>query len=126
MKKALFLAIISILAATSFSFAFEDTWLSSNTATADTTKILCQSTSYTVGVSTIIVGGHGIFHGACVNTGAAGTLTVYNSSSTAVNPIFAMNTAAVVPCSLYDVNMSSGLVYTNSATANVTMLYSCY
>lgn len=124
MKKLIIFGI-SVLAVT-VAFAFEPMWKSSNTATADTTQSLCLSQTYLVGTSTVSSGGHGIFHGACVNTGAAGTLTIYNSSNTAINPIAAINTAAVVPCALYDVGVSSGLTYTNSATANVTILYQCY
>lgn len=101
------------------AFATPSVWLSSNTATADTTQVLCPNTA---NVNTK----RAILHAVCVNTGAAGTLTVYNSSATAVNPLLAMNTAAVVACATYDISTSSGLTYTNSATANVTLTYMCY
>jgi hypothetical protein len=117
MKKFLLL-VASIFGMSSFSFAVaNNVWTSSNTATADTAQVLCSQAN---------TARHGVFHGACVNTGAAGTLTIYNSSSTAVNPIAAINTAAVVPCALFDAGMANGIVYTNSSTANVTLLYTCY
>lgn len=87
-------------------------WKSSNTATADTTKSLCGT-------------GRGIIHGARVNTGAAGTLTIYNSRASATLPVAAINTAALASLD-FDVLLSSGVTYTNSATANVTLLYDCY
>jgi hypothetical protein len=128
--------LISILAALlMFSapcFALDtDVWLSSNTQTADTTKNLCPGIPYTVASSsftsvTYTSGNHGIFHGACVNNGvAAGLLTVYNSSATATVPIATIATSTAMPCSFYDVAVSSGLTYTNSTTANVTILYQC-
>ena len=103
-----------------------DVWLSSNTATADTTKNLCPGQTYVVQGSTYTSGNHAVFHGACINTPVAGTLTIYNSSATATAPIAAISTSTGMPCSLYDVQVSSGLTYTNSATANVTILYQCY
>jgi hypothetical protein len=103
--------------------AAQPVWLSSNTATADTTQNLCKGLSNASG---FFSNNHGIFHGACINTGVAGTLTIYNSSATATSPIAAINTGTAQPCSLYDVSISSGLTYTNSATANVTILYQCY
>ena len=130
MKKILAI-IASFLMFSSQCFALDtDVWLSSNTATADTTKNLCPGIPYSVASSsyttnTYTSGNHGIVHGVCINTGAAGTLTVYNSSATATSPIAAMNTAAAAPCSFFDVAVSSGLTYTNSATANVTILYQC-
>ena len=117
MKKILFFLAFALLGAQTAHAISMDVWLSSNTATADTAQTLCNQQNQTR---------HGVLHGVCVNTGAAGTFTVYNASSTAANPIAAINTAAVVPCMFYDVMVSSGLVYTNSATANVTVLYQCY
>lgn len=125
MKK--FIAIlISFFMFSGPAFCFEPTWISSNTATADTTKNLCPGQTYLIGTSTVTEGNHGIFHGACVNTGVTGTLTVYNSSATATVPIAAILTSTSMPCSLYDVAVSSGLTYTNSATGNVTILYTCF
>lgn len=91
-------------------------WRSSHTASADTAQKLCnqQNTSR-----------HGILGSVCVNTGAAGSLTIYNSSSTAANIVAVIDTTAK-GCNRYEVYTSSGLVYTNSATADVTMMFDCY
>lgn len=101
-----------------FSYASGPVWSSSNTATADTTQALCTKTFLSSWP-------HGIVHGLCVNTGAAGTYTIFNSSAAAIQPLAAIDTTAK-GCQYYDVQMSSGVTYTNSATANVTLLYSCY
>lgn len=104
-----------------FTFAFAsgtDVWIASNTATVDTTKVVCPQRSNTKQ-------GHGVISRVCVNTGTAGTYTIYNASAAAVNPIAAIDTAAK-GCQAYDVAFSSGLTYTNSAAANVTLMYSCF
>lgn len=123
-----FLAIFaSLLMFSATAFAFEDTWLSSNTATADTTKLLCSGSSYLVGTSTITTGNKGIIHGLCIGNGVPGEIvTVYNSSASATNPIFAVSASTMTPCSIYDVAVSSGLTYSKTSTANVTFLYQCY
>lgn len=119
MKRLLFI-IASVFLLSQLALAFQTSlWLSSNTSTADTTQNLCKN--YNSGGSV-----RGVFHGVCLNTATAGTLTIYNSSGTANNPIAAMDTNRAVPCNYYDVEVSSGLTYTNSATANVTILYQCY
>ena len=123
--KRLFLAMGFILGLGLGAMATPSVWKSSNTATADTTQVLSTPTNYLVGTSTIREGGHGVYHGICINTGTAGTFTIYNSSASAANPIAATSTASV-GCLTYDVGISSGLTYTNSATANVTVLYMCY
>jgi len=119
MKRTL-IAFIILVMASIMALAVEDVWLSSHTATADTTKNLCLPT----------ISGQlprSILHGVCINTGVAGTLTIYASSGSAINPIAAVNTSTTMPCSLYDVASSSiGLTYTNSATADVTILYQCW
>lgn len=118
MKKiVLLLALISLFQASCFAIR-ADVWISSNTATADTTKALCNNTFPSSWP-------HAILHGICVNTGSAGTFTLYNSSASAIQPIAAIDTTAK-GCQNYDVQLSSGLTYTNSATANVTVLYQCY
>src|SRR5580765_6446613 len=99
--KRLLLAAIILLSGT-FAFASgSEIWISSNTATADTTKVVCPKfpASRT---------GHGVFNAVCVNTGAAGTFTVYNSSASAINPFAAIDTTAK-GCQRYDVSFSSGL-----------------
>src|SRR5665213_2267309 len=106
--KKLVAILLSLFAGASLAFAVnQSVWLSSNTATADTTKNLCPGISYTVASSSYTSqsytsGNHAIFHGACINTGSAGTLTIYNSSATATSPIAAINTTTAQPCSLYD------------------------
>jgi len=121
------LALIGMVAA---AYAFEPVWRASHTATADSLKILCQSKSYLIGTSTSTVGGKGILHEICVNDpgSASGTITVYDSSSTAVNPymILTATTAVNSVCVPYDVAFSSGMVYTTSAANDVTFVYACY
>lgn len=111
--KRILLAGVLIFSTVS-AYAVGSVWTSSNTATADTGKGLCVAGSP-----------RALLHTACVNTGSAGTLTLYNAKASAANPVAAINTAAAL-CLTYDVALSSGLSYTNSATANVTMTYSCY
>lgn len=131
MKKVL---LAGLLAFTCWEVSYAvvmDSWVSSNTATADTIKNLCPGTStLLVNGSTQTWGNRGVFHGVCINTGAVGSLSVWNSSApvaaNAPSPIAVMNTATAQPCSIYDVGFSSGLTYTNSATANITLLYQCY
>jgi hypothetical protein len=129
MKKILLFASLMGLPAVGFCVA--QIWTSSHTATADTTKPLCISSTYIVGTSTNTSGGRGILHGVCVNDSgpAAGTVAIYNSSSTAVNPVAIIRSTSAVTsgCAFYDVQMSSGIVYTNSTAGNdVTILYECY
>lgn len=125
--KKLTIFLVSFLIFSSCAYAINiAVWSSSNTATADTTKNLCPGLPYLIGTSTVTEGNHGIIHGACINSGQPGTLTVYNSSATATNPIFALSTSTAMPCSQYDVAVSSGLTYSNSSTANVTLTYTCY
>lgn len=110
--------LISLLVLLSVSTVYAvDVWRSSTTATADTTKSLCNTARP--------LSGRGMVHNVCVNTGAAGTFTVYNSSAAAVNPLAAIDTTAK-GCTEYDVMLTSGVTYSNSATANVTLTYACY
>jgi hypothetical protein len=94
-------------------------WTSSYTATADTGQALCtqENTSR-----------HGILHAVCVTDANSGLFTVYNASSTAVNPVTVIrSTAALVSgCMNFDIQMSSGIVYSNSTASKVTVLYNCY
>lgn len=125
--KKLIIALASFFMLSTVSFALQtDVWISSNTATADTTKNICAGIPYVVNGSTFTSGSRGVFHGVCINNPTAGTLTVYNSSATATSPIAAINTSSAAVCSFFDVATSSGLTYTNSATANITLLYQCY
>jgi hypothetical protein len=90
-------------------------WIASHTATADTTKQLCTGSTPN----------HGIIHGVCVNTSGAGTMTIYNSSYTAVNIMTALTTTTT-GCFYYDMFLSSGVVYSKTGTADSTILYQCY
>lgn len=132
MKRYAFFPVFfaSFLIGVAICMAVPQVWISSHTATADTTKILCQSNTFVVAGSTFTNGGKGILHSVCVNDASAGsgTVTIYNSSSTAVNPVAIIRSTSAVSsgCNMYDVYMSSGLVYTNSATNDVTITYECY
>jgi hypothetical protein len=108
--------------------AFQSTiWLSSNVPTAVSTTTLCTPTNYVVSGTTYTEGGHGVLHGVCVNTAAAGNVQVFNSSATAANSITGLySTATQVPCNFYDVGISSGLSYDKNGTADITILYQCY
>lgn len=114
MKKLL--AVLMVMFSVAWVHASPTIYKSSNTATVDTAQALCPNGK---------ASRHGMVHSVCVNTGAAGTLTLWNAFGTGANPIAAVNTANAI-CLTYDVTTSSGLSYTNSATANVTIAYDCY
>ena len=118
MKRVLlFLVALSL---TSVSMAFFPVWLSSHTETADTTQNLCKpQTSGQVA--------HADFHGVCIDsaTAAASTFIVYAASGSANNMIVDID-ATKGGCYYYDVEVSSGLTYSNSSTAHATVLYQCY
>lgn len=115
MKKLLITSILIFGAAISHAVT-PAVFRSSNTVTIDTARGLC-----TQGGATR----HAVLHTACVNTGTAGTLTLYNTFGTAASPIAAIDTAAK-GCQTYDVITSSGLSYANSAAANITISYECF
>lgn len=122
-KLAIFLA--SFLMMGSMAFAVDmDVWLSSNTATADTTVPLCAQ--YLVGTSTVTA--RGVVHSVVVSSPSAGGVTLYNSSWTAtgVQNIGPDNTGSNVAPYNYDVVFTNGLMYTKTGTANVQILYQCY
>ena len=127
--KNFFLSTLLALVATTV-FAFQPVWRASHTATADSTKILCQGNTYVINGSTVTNGNLGILHGVCVNdpSAATGTITVYDSSSTATNAfaVIRATAAATMGCMFYDVQVSSGLVYSNSTTNDITLLYQCF
>lgn len=128
MKRFLAAGLIFCLGIT--AWAYEPVWLASHTTTADTTQILCLSHTYLVNGSTVSGGGRGILHEICVNDApsVAGAITVYNSSSTAVNAYAVLRATAATNsiCVPYDVTFSSGLVYTTSNANDVTFVYTCY
>ena len=123
MKKIL-LAFLIGMSCAAFARAVDmDVWISSNTATADTTLPLCGQ--YLVGTSTAVY--HGVLHEVVVSTGASGGVTVYQSSfSSTANSIGPINTAAVAAPFVYDVAFPSGMMYTKTGTAQVQILYQCY
>lgn len=101
-----------------------DTWVSSFTATVDTTKNVCGADRG------IVTNKRGFFHGVCVSSASVGggVYTVYNASASAINPLAVIDTTTK-GCYYYDVvasTASKGLTYSNSSTANVTLLYNCY
>lgn len=107
-----------IFSVSTVSWCITNIFISTNTATHDILQVLCSQ--YAPGLNV-----NGIVHTICVNTGVSGTFTLYNSSASVVNPVAAINTSTV-GCQIYDVVLSSGITYTNSATANVTVSYQCY
>lgn len=122
--KRLLGAFTLIFAVASGVLAVESIWYSSTTATADTTRVLCPKQP------NVTARGHGIYHGVCVSVptnGLSGMVGVYNSSASAVNIISSTTTGgyAFPTCSYYDVAFSSGLTYTNTSTATVTLMYGC-
>ena len=122
MKKYIIFGL-SVLAVTA-AFAFEPVWLSSNTATVDTTQVLCGQYAIN-GTSTTL---HGIIHEVVVSSiSATGTVTLYNSTSTAtgqsIGPIL---TTTVSSPYTYDVTFPGGLIYSKTGGAQVQIIYACY
>lgn len=107
-----------------FSYAVDmDVWLSSNTATADATGVLCGQ--YVVGTSTVVY--HGVLHAVIVSTPTAGGVTVYqSSSSTTAASIGPVNTSVTQSPIYYDVSFPNGMMYAKTGTAQVQILYQCY
>lgn len=105
-----------------YAFAVDTVWLSTTTATADTTKVLCPREAS-------VARGHGVLHSICVNTpvtGLDGRFTVYSASASATNPLaIVWSGTASQGCSVYDIAFSSGLSYTSVSTANVTATFTC-
>lgn len=120
MKKKFLLFVASFLMFSIPVFAISGSvYLSSHTATANTTQALCQQAP--VGSNP-----HGVLNSVCVNTGAStSSATIYNSSGTANNVIAIIDTTTK-GCLTYNVLLSSGITYTTSSTADVTFLYQCY
>jgi hypothetical protein len=128
MKKILVLLGILLGMGAGIACAFQSTvWQSSNSAVAVSTINLCAGQTYLVGTSTYTEGNHGVLHGVCINTAAAGNIQIFNSSATATNSITGvLNTGTIEPCNFYDVGVSSGLSVNRNGTADVTVLYQCY
>lgn len=124
-----FFAVILFLLMTNKAHAVVmDIWLSSNTATADTTQVLCGQ--YAVGGTTSTL--KGVIHEVVVSSPSAGSVTLYNSSftATAVQSIGPVTTGGISQSSvspyLYDVIFPGGLIYSKTGTAQVQILYQCY
>jgi hypothetical protein len=115
MKRLLILSAILFSAGLAHAGA-PAVYRSSFTATADTTKNLCMNR-------------RGFLHGVCVSSATAlpSTFIVYATSATAAN-IIATIDGTKTGCYYFDVVASTptGLTYSNSATANTTVLYDCY
>lgn len=111
MKKILIAALIFV----SIPVMAAEIFRSSQTATADSAKALCTE------------GKRGYLYNVCVSSAIAATgITVYNSSfTTAVQNTGFVSTASV-GCYEYLVGYPSGLMYTKTGTANVTIAYDCY
>lgn len=122
MKKMLVI-LASFLMFSMPAFAISgNVYYSSHTATADTTKALCTSSIPGIFGST----NKAIINSVCVNTGATtSSVTLYNSSGTAVNTLAVVD-ATSKGCLSYNVILSSGITYTTAGTADITMMYQCY
>lgn len=116
--KRLLIAATILLSSTMAFASGADLWISSNTATADTNKVLCPK--YPTAKQS-----HGALGSVCINFTTPGTYSVYNASGSAINPIATIDTS-VRGCLRYDISFSSGLTYVNSSTANVTAMYNCF
>lgn len=123
MKKLIIFAL-SVLSVTAV-FAFEPIWLSSNTATVDTTQVLCGQYAIN-GTSTTL---KGLIHEVVVSSiSATGTVALYNSTYTATNvsSIGPILTTTVSSPYIYDVTFPGGLVYSKTGGAQVQIIYACY
>lgn len=123
--KRLCLFLASLFLASSLAMAFEPIWLSSNTATVDTTQVLCGQ--YAVNGNTTTL--KGLVHEVIVSSaGALGTVQLFNSTFTAttalsIGPIITTNQA---PPYVYDVIFPGGLIYSKTGAAQVQIIYACY
>lgn len=111
MKRLLWIGILMVLGAASVHAA-GTVWTSSNTATG-TSGGLCVS------------GAKGFIHGVCVNTAAATSLTLYNSSWTTTGRSIGAIDTSVNGCKYYDTIFPAGLYLSKTGTGSVTILYDC-
>lgn len=118
-KRFVFTVLVLFLAFEAV-YAFQTTvWNSSNSAVNISTTALCTETGAT--------GIRGVLHGVCINTAAAGSVQVFNSSGSATNPITGVySTATQVPCNFYDVAVTSNISVNHNGTADITVLFQCY
>lgn len=119
MKKIL-VGVLLMLVPVSVMAGPWNVWRASFTATADTAKSLC---------SDVNVGKRkGVLHNIIVGSAQAGTITIYNSYNTAANPfaVICATCAMISGAVPFDVDMSSGIVYTNSTAGTLlTITYQC-
>jgi len=124
--KRLLLVAVAIFCLFELSYAINrEIWLSSNTQTADTFQQLCTQSTWN--------SRRALVHGVCINNGVPGTTySIWGSSPGVTAAALVTSTVAVInastttACQYYDVIISSGLFYSNSGTANVSLLYQCY
>lgn len=95
-----------------------DAWISSNTATTDSMKVLCGG------------GQKAILHGVCSNYPvASSTMTFANSSYTitgvSIIKVSSLNVSHT-ECFYYDASFPGGLIYDKYLEGDVTILYACY
>jgi hypothetical protein len=111
-----FLGIIALLLLAGSVHAAESVWKSSNTATAESSAVLCGQGKR----------GH-LFSVAVSSAGAAQSgITVYNSSfTTTTDFVGPIDTRAQVQYG-YRTPMVKGMMYTKTGTAQVQILYDCY
>jgi len=123
MKKLLISAILLFIS--TFGYAVSAVWISSYTATADTTQNLC-------------INKNGLLHGIVVSSASAtngGLVSIYASSATVDSTMAVVDTTgrgsyfydtvaiATNTAGSYDY---TGLTYSKVGTASVTILYYCY
>lgn len=118
-----------------FGHALEAPWLSSNTATADSTSTLCGQFSIANGTNTIIVPSQGWLHGVVISSGSSSvnnTIQFYDSSWTVVS---ATSSRVIGPINItsvstnpmiYDIVFRYGLSYVKTGLSTVQILYQCF
>lgn len=126
MIKRLILAVALICVSVPTVVLAWDTWRSSYTATIDTTKNLCGTDAGLVGPTR-----RGFLHSVCISSSAfqTDTITIYNSSGTAINPLTTIDGTAYEGCFNYDVvasTINKGLTYSKTGGAIVQIQYDCY
>lgn len=118
MKRLLTAAVILFLGSVAcYANSSDATWKSSNTATTDTLRSICGQN-------------RALLHGVCVNDigTAGGSVAIFNTRGTNTLPVALMRSTAAITsgCQFFDVQLSSGLTYSNSSNDNITLMYQCY
>jgi hypothetical protein len=118
--RKIYLTIGLLLGISGMSHA-ADIWLSSNTATADSLKVLCGQNG--------ALGSRGRLFSVVVSSGGSATsgITIYNSSYTATGAKFIgpIDTRSQMQLG-YQVNFPAGMIYTTTGNAQTQILYQCY